>query len=130
MPRVERSASSEFDQFGDVISDDELTRQLRHRIDARDEFDDSIPPAENDFEADCAGIEPSFASPGYRLPLPAMAEEMPPLDEPLMHAMSAPPPSDVILVSAPVSSTLRVLTITLAFIVAAGAGFLLMYTAS
>src|SRR5262245_55982888 len=87
MPRVERSAVSEFDQFGDVISDDELTRQLRHRIAARDEFDDSIPPAENDFEADCAVIEPSFVPPGY-LPLPAMAEEMPQLDEPLVYARS------------------------------------------
>jgi hypothetical protein len=126
MPRVERGASHDPDQFGDVISDDELTRQLRHRIEARDAFDDSIPPAENDFEADC-GIDPFAAAPVYQIPAQPIAE-MPRYDA-VSHPDAGPPP-DALPSRTLGPRALRVLTITLAFLIAAGAGYLLMHSLS
>ena len=118
MPRVERGASHDPDQF-DVVSDDELTRQLRHRIDARDAFDDSIPPAENDFEADC-GVDPFAAAPVYQMPAQPIAEGMPRFE----------PPPDALPARMLGPRALRVLTITLAFLIAASAGYLLMHSVS
>src|SRR5262245_52952286 len=52
MPRVERSAASDADPF--AISDDEMTRELRHRFEARRAFGGPVPPAQDDFETDGA----------------------------------------------------------------------------
>ena len=122
MPHVQRSAASD-DPFGDVISDDELTRQLTHPFEERDEFDEPIPPAEDDFEADCVDIDLQFAAPPPHEPLThAGAEDMP-------HAPATRPP-DVARARIPVGRVLRVLAVTLALLVAAATGFLLTHSAS
>jgi hypothetical protein len=130
MPRVERTAAADFDEFSDALSEDDLTRQLRHRVVIRDEFDESIPPAENDFEADCAGMDPPFpTAPGHE-PRAAIADDIPRVDLALGYAVPEARPSTAMPVHAPASRTVRVLTITLAFLVAVGAGFLLIQSAS
>jgi hypothetical protein len=136
MPRVQRSATTDPqpdqipDEFRFPISDEAPTRLMRHRIEIRDEFDESIPPAENDFEADCAGMAPPFASaPGYE-PHRGTVEVIPHVDRALRHAVADSRPRIAMPALAPASRTVRVLTITLAFLVAAGAGYLLIHSAS
>src|SRR5262245_43527028 len=74
MPRVERSAASDADPF--AISDDEMTRQLRHRFEERRAFDEPVPPAEDDFEADCAILDlPLPAPPPTEMRPPPVAED-------------------------------------------------------
>jgi hypothetical protein len=133
MPRIERGAASDPEPFPDEFryspSDEDPTRLMHHRLEVRDEFDESIPPAENDFEADCAGMDPPFATaPGY-LPR-AVAEDIPRVDRELTYAVPEPRPSIAMVVYAPASRAVRVLTITLAFLVAAGAGYLLIQSTS
>ena len=141
MPRVERSPASDPDPF--AISDDDLTRQLRHRFEERRAFDESIPPAEDDFEADCAILDlPLPAPPQTELRPPPVAEDFaqPDFAHPADFAQPdfahpadfAPPPTVVqppAVAHARISArTLRVLVITLAIVVAAVGGFLLTYS--
>jgi hypothetical protein len=98
-------------------------------VEVRDEFDESIPPAENDFEADCAGMDPPFAIARSHEPHAVLVEDIARVDRalgpvPVARASVAMP------ARAPASRAVRVLTITLAFLVAAGAGYLLIQSAS
>jgi hypothetical protein len=136
MPRVERSPASDPDPF--AISDDDLTRQLRHRFEERRAFDDSVPPAEDDFEADCAILDlPLPAPPQTELRPPPVAQDMAPADpfayDPVAQPSDFAPPPTVVqppaVAHARISArTLRVLVITLAILVAAVGGFLLTYS--
>ncbi|HEY0992893.1 MAG TPA: hypothetical protein VGD80_37825, partial [Kofleriaceae bacterium] len=136
-----------------AISDDDLTRQLRHRFEERRAFDDSVPPAEDDFEADCAILDlPLPAPPQTELRPPPVAEDMASAD-PFAYPVAQPsdfaqpdfaqpdfaqpadfaqPPTVVqppAVAHARMSArTLRVLVITLAILVAAVGGFLLTYS--
>jgi hypothetical protein len=133
MPRVERTVPAAADPIPDEFrfpsSDEDPTRLMRHRLEVRDEFDESIPPAENDFEADWAGMDPPSAFEPSHSPRAVIVEDIARVDRalgpaPLARASVAMP------ARAPASRAVRVLTITLAFLVAAGAGYLLILSTS
>lgn len=127
MPRVERAAPDDDDPFGDAISDDELTR-LRQRFQDPNAFDEPIPPAEDDFEADCVDLP--FAVPPYEPRTHAVAEDMPRVDPALAHAVPGAPPPDAVRGRIPVRRVLRVAAITLTLLIAAAAGYLLTHSIS
>jgi hypothetical protein len=133
MPRVERSAAADPEPYPDefrYMSSDEDPTRLRHRLEVRDEFDESIPPAENDFDADCAGMGPQLAIASSHEPRALIVDDIPRIDRALRHALPEARRSTAMLARAPASRAFRVLTITLAFLVAVGAGYLLIQSTS
>jgi hypothetical protein len=123
MPRVERAGSTDaIPQLQRLASETEHTRQLRNRVASR--ADVAVPPAAEHFEADLA----LGAAPERELVASAMAET-PRIDRALAHTLAgsrhAAPPRRP---RAPAGRMLRVLPITLAILVAAGAAYLMLHS--